>query len=119
MKLILSLSSLKDSLYTLIKNECKRGESLITLDELIWSCWEYYASVSSPELVNHLVIEQIIQCYLIDITKENVNSIKRIMLHEWDGVFNRNVGMIDDYKAVGDTLIVTLHPKEYSHASGY
>jgi len=118
-RIVIGLSSLKMSLYTLIVNELKRGESDIALAEMIWCCWEYYASVPDHALVNYLTVEQIIRCYLIDLPKEIVERIIRMILREWDTTFSRVDGTITDYVVQGDTLVVIVTPTEYYNASGY
>lgn len=107
------------SLYTLIVNEHQHGESLESISEMIWCCWEYYASVSNPTLVNHLTIDQIIKCYLIDNTRETVDMVRRVILRQWDALFSTIEVDIINYTAFGDSLVVTLKPKEYCNASGY
>lgn len=119
MRIVIGLSSLKTSLYTLIVNELKRGESDTTLAEMIWCCWEYYASISDHRLVNHLTIDWIIRCYLVGLPDTLIEKVIRVILRDWDAIFSRVTGQITDYMVQGDTLIVTVSPMEYYNASGY
>lgn len=88
------------------------------LVELMYSVFETISPNLTNNLINYRDVNLIVRCFLGAMAVEEVEELTRMMI----GFYKRNLRLSESYEVCnyamhGETLVVDVRTKEYTHAS--